>query len=274
MIQRSLCVLITSLFFAASAFGQADLVSVGNTNVAANPSTIEANAGWAPDATLAILFDSRAQMITNPGGGFGGADASVLQGTSTSFGATVGGTTAFRIAEDFVVPAPGWTLSAVTVYAYQTLATPSTVSTFTGMNLRIWDGDPSLPTSTVLFGDTTTNRLTASTFSGIYRASSTAPTNGQRAIIGNTSGALSVVLPAGTYWLDWQLAGSTASGPFAPFVTVVGQNATGNAIQFNPATSLWVPITDAGSTFPQTMPYTLEGTVNLPDSIFVNGFET
>lgn len=217
------------------------------------------------------LFDSRPLMITNPAGGFGGADASVLQGTSSSFGATATGN--FRLAEDFVVPAGGWTLTGVTVYVYQTQATPSTTSTLTGMTLRIWDGDPSLVTSTILFGDTTTNVLTSSAFSGIFRASSTTPTNGQRAIMGATAANLSIALPAGTYWVDYAVTGSLASGPFAPFVTIPGQNASGDAKQQTVDAGTWALIVDTGSTFNQTLPLTLDGTATVSDVIFANGFE-
>lgn len=210
-------------------------------------------------------------MITNPGGGFGGANASALQGASTSFGATTTGD--FRVAEDFTVPAGGWTLTGVTVYAYQTQAASNTTSTLTGMTLRIWNGDPSLGTSTVVFGDTSTNVLTSSTFSGIYRTSGAAPTNAQRAIMGATASGLSLNLAPGTYWLDWALTGSLASGPFAPFVTIPGQNASGNAQQLTVSTSTWAVIVDTGSSFNQTMPLRLDGTVAIETSIFKDGFE-
>lgn len=262
-------VLLPLLLCSTTGFAQSDTVSYTG-QMATSPDPFVLAAAPEPHGTPP-LFDSRALMITNPGGGFGGGDASVLQGTSSSFGATATGN--FRLAEDFVVPAGGWTLTGVTVYVYQTQATPSTTSTLTGMTLRIWSGDPSLGTSTILFGDTTTNVLTSSAFSGIFRTSSTTPTNGQRAIMGATAGNLSVTLPAGTYWVDYSVNGSLASGPFAPFVTIPGQNASGNAKQQTVDAGTWALIVDTGSTFNQTMPLTLAGTATVSDVIYADDFE-
>jgi hypothetical protein len=263
-------VLLPLLLCSTTAFAQSDSVSSSAGQFGASPDPFVLAASPQPHGTPP-LFDSRALMITNPGGGFGGGDASVLQGASTSYGATATGN--FRLAEDFVVPAGGWTLTGVTVYAYQTQGTPSTTSTLTGMTLRIWDGDPSLGTSTILFGDTTTNVLTGSTFSGIFRASSTTPTNGQRAVMGATAGNLSIALPAGTYWVDYAVTGSLASGPFAPFVTIPGQTASGNAMQNTVDAGTWALIVDTGSTFNQTLPLTLTGTAAPSDVIFADDFE-
>jgi hypothetical protein len=262
-------VLLPLMLCSTAAFAQSDSIS-NASQMESSPDPFVLAAAPQPHGTPP-LFDSRALMITNPGGGFGGADGSVLQGSSTSFGATATGN--FRLAEDFEVPAGGWTLTGVTVYAYQTQGTPSTTSTLTGMTLRIWDGDPSVGTSTILFGDTTTNVLTSSVFSGIFRASSTTPTNGQRAVMGATAGNLSVALPAGTYWVDFAVTGSVASGPFAPFVTIPGQNASGNAKQQTVDAGTWALIVDTGSTFNQTLPLTLTGTAAPSDVIFADGFE-
>ncbi|TDR39472.1 hypothetical protein DFR29_116176 [Tahibacter aquaticus] len=252
-----------------AAFAQSDNSTFGGPSTAAPSGFVES---WVPQPQgTPALFDSRALMITNPGAGFGGADTSALQGASSSFGATATGD--FRLAEDFTVPAGGWTLTGVTVYAYQTQAASNTTSTLTTMTLRIWNGDPSLPASTVVFGDTTTNVMTSSTFSGIYRTTGAALTNGQRAIMGATAGNLSINLTPGTYWLDWSLTGSVASGPFAPFVTIPGQNASGNAQQLTVSTSTWALIVDTGSTFNQTLPMRLDGTGAVETSIFKDGFE-
>ena len=68
---------------------------------------------------------SNGPMVSVPGGGAGGADASRLQNalgmTSLGFSARVSGSTIRAVADDFTVPASGWNLTRVTVFAYQTI---------------------------------------------------------------------------------------------------------------------------------------------------------
>lgn len=212
-----------------------------------------------PARINATLLDTRSGLITGVGTGAGGADVSMLQTASlsmTSLGASVFGT--FRLAENFVVPAGGWTIDKITTYAYQTGST--TTSTMTAFNFRVWNGVPDAMGSTVVFGDTTTNRLTATSFTNIYRVTETTLTATNRPIMAVEAGGLSLTLPAGTYWLDWQTSGSLASGPFAPLLTTIGQTVTGDAVQFNGTT--WNGIVDAGvaNSF-QGLPMTITGVV-------------
>lgn len=211
------------------------------------------------------LLDERPDLITHVGGGAGGADASRLQNSSLAMGTLgfgVSATGATRLADDFVVPAPGWTISDVSVYAYQTGST--TTSTFTGLNFQIWDGDPSLGTSTVVFGDTTTNRLNTNGFFNLYRETETSLGATNRPIMLLQATGLSINLLPGTYWLDWQADGSLASGPWGPPKTIVGQTTTGNALQFSGGA--WAAINDGGTGTPQGIPMTLNGLVNAADA--------
>ena len=66
-----------------------------------------------------------------------------------------------------------------------------------------------------------------------------------------------VHLPPGTYWVDWQAAGSLASGPWVPPVTILGQTTTGDAKQ--QVTGTWGPVLDG--TYPQGLPFVVRGTV-------------
>ena len=109
----------------------------------------------------ALLYDN-GPLINSAGTGAGGADESVLQ--SVSLGLNILGfghqlSAGNRIADDFTVAhAGGWDVSTITFYAYQT-GSPTT-STLTGANLQIWDGDPSVGGSSVIWGDTATNVMT------------------------------------------------------------------------------------------------------------------
>lgn len=222
----------------------------------------QANAGTGPlwVAPLAMLHDN-GPLVTNAGAGAGGADASALQLTNIDYGANISVAAGFRAADDFTVPSSGWNINTVTVFVYQTGST--TTSTINAANLQIWDGPPGQPSSNVVFGDTATNRLASSAFSNIYRVTSTTLTNSQRPIMAVVM-TVGTTLPAGTYWLDWQVGGSLASGPWGPAVTIAGAAGKpgANAMQF--ANSAWGPLTDSGSAVAQDYPFIVDGTSAVP----------
>jgi hypothetical protein len=209
------------------------------------------DAQW--DAPADILYDN-GSLVNFPGGGFGGADASVLEtalGLSTyGFGSQVSATNS--MADDFVVPAPGWQVDEVMLFAYQTGST--TTSTITEVRVQIWDGDPTAG-GTVIFGDLTTNVMTNTTWSNIYRAIDTNPVASNRPIMVQTA-SLGVELTPGTYWIEYQFDGTLASGPWAPPITILSTPTTGNAKQNQSGT--WVEA--LSGTFPQGMPFILMGT--------------
>jgi hypothetical protein len=127
----------------------------------------------------------------------------------------------FRIADNFTVPAgQTWTVNGFTMHAYQTGAVPPT-STFTGMTCQIWNGRPGDVGSAVVAGDTSTNVLTSSTFANTYRTFNAA-CDLTRPVFANTvTLAAPAVLTAGTYWVDFNAAG-TLAGNWSLNVTVGG----------------------------------------------------
>jgi uncharacterized repeat protein (TIGR01451 family) len=208
-------------------------------------------------APNAVLFDN-GPLVTNPGAGAGGANVSALQLTQSTFGFGHAVTSGFRMADDFVVGGSGWLINTVTFFAYQTGST--TTSTINAVNVRIWNGPPGAPGSAVVFGDTTTNRLVSSTYSGINRTLGTALTDGARPIMASTV-SINTFLPAGTYWFDWQTGGTLASGPWAPAVTIAGQLAKpgANGLQFDPTAMTWNPALDTGAAAQQDLPFVIDG---------------
>ncbi len=171
----------------------------------------------------ADTYDNGA-LITHPGGGPGGADASRLQSTSlgmSTLGFTASDAGAFRLADDFTATAPGWTINTVTLFGYQTGST--TTSTFDVVRLQIWGNGAPNAGGTVIYGDTTTNRFGSTAFTNIYRDTETTVANNQRPIMATTSAAIALTFGAGTYWIDYQLGGTLASGPFSPPTTILGQ---------------------------------------------------
>jgi len=207
----------------------------------------------------AVLYDN-GPLVTHPGGGAGGADASALQ---SAIGLNVYGfghalSTGYRVADDFTVTdAGGWDVQTITFFAYQTGST--TASTINHVNLRIWDNVPMGSGSTVVWGDTTTNLLASSAFANIYRVLDTDLLGSTRPIMASVV-TVGTTLPAGTYWLDWQVGGTLASGPWAPPISILGQTTTGNGMQYDGAA--WAALIDTGTAAtPQGLPFIVEGVV-------------
>ncbi len=207
-----------------------------------------------------ILHDN-GPIFNNAGGGSGGANASVLYTTTYAMG-TIGfghQATAFnRVADDFVVPNCHWRIDSIVFFSYQTGST--TTSTMTGVNFRIWDSIPDASGSAVVFGDTTTNRMTRSVWSGAYRTTETTITNTTRPIMRNVCALNNVVLSTGTFWLDWSATGSLGSGPWAPPRTPINVAVTGNGRQRIGNT--WNNALDGGTGTPaQGFPFLIYGTI-------------
>jgi hypothetical protein len=207
-------------------------------------------------ANAGVIY-SNGPLVTHPGQGAGGADASALQSSlgMNTYGFGAQSSSGFRLADDFTVPAGGWTIDSVTLYAYQTGA-PTSPTTFSGATLQIWDGPPGDVGSSVVWGDTTTNRLVSSGWSNIYRVLESGLTNTNRPIMENLV-AIGYALGPGTYWLDWDFTGSGSyNGPWTPPITILGQKATGNARQY---VSGWADIHDDVADSPQGLPFELNG---------------
>ena len=175
------------------------------------------------------------QFLTGLGAGYGGADVSVVQDPASSSTNPVAVTgwhndvrKTNRLADDFTVPAGGWHLGRVTLYGYQTYA--GTVSTITNAYLQIWNGCPTNPASSVVWGDLVTGRMTNSAWTHAYRVLPDELDSTRRAVM-EVVADVDVTLPAGTYWLDFMLSGITTNGPYCP-PAVTNNPCTGNALAF------------------------------------------
>ncbi|MEO8460868.1 MAG: hypothetical protein ABI451_10085, partial [Dokdonella sp.] len=142
---------------------------------------------------------------------------------------------------------------------YQT--NEGTTSTITGLRIRITSGTSN---GSVVFGDFTTERLSSTTFSTIYRAADTALTTNNRPVyeaVADFAPPINLTTP-GTYWIEFSADGTGTSGPWSPPQTVLGQTTTGNCEQ-SIAGADFAPITDTGAGTPQGCLFILEG-ANLP----------
>jgi hypothetical protein len=208
---------------------------------------------------LLLLYDN-GPLVTNPGGGGGGADASALQTALTltiyGYGAQI--TANNSVADDFTISGSDWAIDEIQFFTYQTGST--TTSTINDVRMQIWNGPPNAGGS-VIYGDLTTNRLSSTSWTNMYRVLDTDLLNTQRPVMRVVvQFAPALVLTAGTYWLQWQYGGSLASGPWAPPVSVVGQTTTGNGLQNLAGT--WSALLDG--TFPQGVPFLIFGNSGPP----------
>ncbi len=228
----------------------------------------------APGAFAQLLYDN-GPFVTNSGTGVGGADQSRVQdsalGMCTSglgnMYSNAGNAAYDRIADDFNVPFfQQWQIDSIVFYGYQPLSSASS-SPFQAYNLRIWADSSGYPKkSALVFGDTTTNVMTRSVWTNAYRVSDYASgNNASRPIFANTCTLSSCTLSSGTYWLDQQATGSSAyTGPFANFITILGNNTTGNALQeIGGANKLWSFANDNCTVTRQGLPFKIYGTAIL-----------
>ena len=254
---------VDNLGFAGNWLLRAEAIGPGgdcNTNGVPDQCDFDCNTNAIPDecelVAVEVLIDS-GPILTHPGAGVGLADVSVLQsaiGMST-LGVEHGTASGNRVADDFVITEnAGWHIDTITFYAYQVGST--TTSTITGVNLRIWDGEPGSGAE-VVFGDTGTNRMIQTGWSGIYRTSeSLGLADTDRPVMANVV-AVDLDLAPGTYWLDWQAVGSLPGGTWAVPITIWGSPTTGDGLMLSGST--WVPLLDAGLATPQGLPFSISG---------------
>ncbi len=213
-----------------------------------------------------ILY-SNGPLINSPETGVGGADESILQDLSLGLN-TLGighqqnaGT---RVSDEFIVENDGLFIETIDFFAYQTNEQASSI---TAVNLQIWDGPPGQIGSQIIFGDTTTNRMLSTQFSGILRVAELDSGANNIRQIAVSSVFIDLTFDAGTYWLDWQSIGSGASGPWAPPISITGSTNTGNALRSLDNGMTYEPVLDAGLNTPLGIPFILRGTLPPPEPV-------
>ncbi len=279
---------LTSLIFTGLVLSLASFVFLAGTTSVSAQTQIYDNGSFATGATtnsgVAAPAGAMWSEVQNPTGNT--MEANSTSGISCSVTATV-----FRCADDFTVPSGAtWTINQVVVFAYQTGYAGST-SPITAATLRIWNGKPGDQGSTIIFGDTTTNRLAASTDTNTFRVFNTVVGNGgspptapgttRRIWQNNLNVSPALVLTAGTYWIDWNTSVAANGAHFAPSATVVGTRSLPgwNAIQSTDSGATYVSIVDVGiaptgaptpPTVPQDFPFKLIGSVFAPTAASVS----
>ncbi len=196
-------------------------------------------------------------LVTNPGAGAGGADVSAISPGQSGYGGNFN-QPSFARADDFTVSGGGWNITSMTFFGYQTNG--GIPSTITGLFARIWSGDPSAG-GTVVWGDMTTNILSSTDWTGIYRTSATAFDNTQRPIMNIVADGLDINLGNGSYWVEFAATGSAASGPWVPLVSSPVEAVIGNSLLYTVSSATWSTATDGGNGLGYELPFLIDGTV-------------
>lgn len=174
----------------------------------------------------------------------------------------------FRQGDDFTIAGNPWSLSSLTVYGFWTGGTPT--SSFTSGVVRIWNARPGSAGATIVAGDLTTNRLTGTAFTGLYRTGRASSTTNRPILAATLS--LSTILDLGTYWIEYGLAAGS-SNVFSPLVTIPGQVSTPGANAFFYTSQQYFAMTDSNSVEPLAVPFQVHGSVvPEPASMAVLGF--
>ena len=232
---------------------------LANTPAGAHEITFEAESGVyaamellvADSAKPANVVVDEAWLINTPDAGYLGADVSALLGEEISFGQGFYDTDV-QCAEDFTLTEKT-ALSAVELYAYHTDSTVD--SDFTSLYLRIYDGDPRNASTNLVWGDETTNVLTSTAWTGVYRTDAYF-TNSRRPIMKLTAELTDCVLEPGTYWLAFFT--NESWGYFVPSAYPdPTQPSSGNALKFD---GTWEIMEDLGTELQVALPFLICGT--------------
>lgn len=217
----------------------------------------------AQSASAVILYD-RSNIQTGTGNGFMGANTSAIATGATAFGFSENGTAAPQIllADQFTLASTSM-ITSISFDAYSTSTYPfPPASPFTSATLSIYSGVPGSG-GVVLF---TSNTLSVTAWTGIYRVTQTTLTNAQRPVMTLSMGFSSVLLTAGTYYAAWTVTGVAAPGNpgsifSPPVMNTDGTLPTGTALQSVDGGATWANLTDTGAGRQVSVPLTVNGTV-------------
>jgi hypothetical protein len=179
-------------------------------------------------SALAIDLYNNGGLITNPGAGLGGANVSQCPATYNTAGyASVANGFTSKVADNFTVPAGGWTVDSIVSYGYMTSTYPNppVASPLTGVTVEIWNGEPGAGGAVIH----TSNAIMSNSWTGIYRVFNTQLTNAQRPVFQVEASFPSIALAAGNYWVSYGFTGLSPTGGTTGFTPMVsGVDGLGN----------------------------------------------
>ena len=217
--------------------------------------SIGAAACMSGSAMATVTLWNNGPLVTNAGAGAGGADVSVSspgQSTGVNFNNAF-----YARADNFTVSGGGWNISSMTFFGYQTGS--GNASTITGLYAQIWSGDP-MSGGTVVWGDMTTNIMSSTSWTGIYRTDAASLGSTDRPIMDIVANGLNVSLADGQYWIEFAATGSTSSGPWIPLVSSPGAAVIGDSLLYTVSSSTWSQGISSGNNQGYELPFIINGT--------------
>ncbi|MDX2018213.1 MAG: PEP-CTERM sorting domain-containing protein [Planctomycetota bacterium] len=208
-------------------------------------------------AVLAAAGSVASAQLWNNGAVVNGSGLSVLDSGAGTLGAGHQISAGNTVAENFTAGVD-WTVTGFSFFAYQTGAT---AFTFTSASWQIANSH----------GDALALTNSAVSNGGLvgYRVTETTLTSTLRPIFRVDVTGLNINLAAGSYVLRWSLAGTAASGPWAP--PVPGSLGSGNARQ-SVANGPFIALTDSLTGTGMELPFLINGTaVPTPASLALLG---
>lgn len=171
---------------------------------------------------------------------------------ANTLGINVSNDLGYGAADDFTLDST-YKIDFIDVYSYQTGANGSSI---TAVYMQIWDGNPAAGGG-VIWGDMFTNIIYDVEEGDDFRVSENSPNDRTRSIQTVTGEIGGITLEAGTYWLEVSLDGSVNSGPWMAPIVILGEMATGDALQKIP--DGWQDFVDTGNLAPQGIPFKIYG---------------
>ena len=156
------------------------------------------------------------------------------------------------VADAFTVPTDStWVFDTVIIYQYKYNTSPS--YQFLNCNMQIFDGTPGLGGS-VIWGDTSTNLISSTGFTGIYKVDTLTSVDG--GLLGNKRPIMYLKLhlspaprlTAGTYWLSWAAAGPGTNNADVPDKVLPGRVNPSGQMARGEYNGTWQYLSDSGNT--------------------------
>lgn len=150
---------------------------------------------------------------------------------------TTDGTTSYRIADDFIVPiGEEWEVSSIDFFGYQNSYNDHIIPPIDQLKVQIFNIDPSTVSATPIAGDMTANVIDVPNCNNsfIYRIFNSLYPSGRQPInfsrrVWRIRGTLTTTLPAGHYWVEFQVHPTNNTNFFFPPATVVGSRGVAGA---------------------------------------------
>lgn len=196
---------------------------------------------------------NQSELITYDSVGYEGAAVSSLYGGMTSLGVNANYKKNYWLADDVTLAANS-SIEEIEFYAYQSFYYNYNISPITGVYVLIYNGSPN-DGGKVVWGNDTTNLLTQSEFTGIYRVATDYLSN-DRAIM-KVVANVQTILPAGKYWVAVSFSTATDSEVWGVPRAVLNLKNTGNALQQDEQG--WTLWTDAGNAGTMGLPMIIRG---------------